>query len=301
MFLLAFLSILIVAPSAGALTSAAPKGAVKVTPRFQLGTAAVKGSSISPTIAVTFAAPKAKTVSKSCKGQVVFTAPIGKRTVKKHGKKRKVTRYAKKRAQLKVVEGIAGTCGASGAIKLPATLVGKKVKFTAAFKGNSAVKKFKKSARLTIQLPAAPPEPPTIDVVKGTWNALGTDSKGEWQHWRFTVNPDGSVSNIQRLTPLNVSCPGYSSGFKVAMARAPFDTPFSMTHVDTTAADNFQGGSENIDQTFKLHFDSVTHATGSFQLTGTVNGPVPALEAVIAYPGCDTGVINLELNQGDLT
>lgn len=296
LFAPALLAMLLLAPTAQANTLAAPKLPVKVAPKITLTPVARAGNFVRPQLAVGFALPAGVPQKKACKGKVAVTAVIGKKTVKKHGKTKKVPVRATKRSPLKLV---ATGCMASGAVKLPVALIGKTVKFTALFKGNSAVKKFSKSSRLLVTEPAPQvPEAPRIDPVKGAWTALGKDSKNEWQQWTFTVNPDGSVSSINRLTLLNIACPGYPGSFTIATSVAPFDTPFSMTYVDTTASDGFQQDAQNINQTFKMYFDSPSHATGSFQMTGAIEGPQVIAVTTTVYPGCDSGAIPLQFTAG---
>lgn len=258
---------------------------------------AQNGGKLLVPVTTSFAPPKGTTTAQACKGKIKLSAPIGKKTVKRKGKKVKVTLLAKKTARIKTVEG---RCVATATLSLPVSLTGKKLKFTAKSKGNSAVKAFKKTARLVVSVPPAQPSPPParIDPVKGAWIASGKDAKGAMQQWTFTVLADGSVASIGRGTPLNVSCPGIPEGFNVALGKPLFDSPFSMTYVDTTASDNDAQDQQNIDQVFKFHFDGPSHATGSFQLTGSVRGPMPALDASVVYTGCDSGVIAIEARPG---
>lgn len=287
--------------SAGATTASATTRApgntkpAKVKPVITLTPVAAVPPSVRPLITVSFAPPKGVAAKNACKGKLKISAPTGaKKTIRRKGKKVKVKVIASKRASIK---NIGGTCTAAGAPKLPATLIGKTVKFSAEFAGGATVKKFKKSAKLVLSVPAPPPA--RIDPVKGAWTLQGKDMTGNWVQWTFQVLSDGSVAALNRIAPLRVNCPSSPGSFPVATDVAIFDTPFSMTFVDLVAADNFQGDSQNIDSTLKLHFDAAGHATGTFQMIGTIRGPNGILaEMTTAYPNCDSGLISVEAAPG---
>lgn len=260
---------------------------------MQLATKVVNGKygkRVSAT--VTFPVPSKSTAAKACKGKVTFSVPIGKKTVKK----KKKTLYSVKKSSLKTANG---ACAATADLKVPETLLGKTLKFTAAFEGNDAVKKFTKSSKFLVVVPAPVlPVLPTLDPTKGPWTILQTNGSGSVQQWSFTINPDGTVTRVDRLTGLPTSCPGAVNGAPVSVTEAPFDTPFKIATPDVVAMDSWAEATQTADSVFKLHFDSPSHATGTFRLTGTLFGPMAMLEANQLYPDCDSGLINVELRPG---
>lgn len=246
---------------------------------------------VSSTVQATFSPPKGKTAAAACTGKIAFKAPIGKKTVKKRGKKIVKTIYAKKSGPLSAPLGV---CTASAALGLPSALVGKTVKFTASFAGNRAVKPFVKSSRLTVPAPAVPV--PTIDLQRGAWTIVSGTGMTQKQ-WAFTVAADGSVSSVQRFSALDVTCAG-SMVVSVGASSAPFNTPFQTGPVDIAPSDTETASGQNILQQLNIHFDSASHGTGTFRMTGTILGPVPALAATTLYPGCDSGVLPIEVKPG---
>jgi hypothetical protein len=185
-------------------------------------------------------------------------------------------------------------------LALPGKLFGKTLKFTVSYPGNAVVKKFKKTSKLAIVLPPPPPPAPTtIDPTRGAWTIQQLPAGIGAQQWKFTVNPDATVAKIDLLTTLRVTCPGFPSGFLVDdIPVGPFDTPFTISAVDETWTDEWALGEDHATSTFKVHFDSPSHATGTFRMTGTIFGPLAALVAGTHYPDCDTGLINIELKPG---
>ncbi|MFT4050435.1 MAG: hypothetical protein QM648_11460 [Solirubrobacterales bacterium] len=84
----------VAAPTAGA-------KAKKVAPALTLTNVKSSGVTISPPAAVSFSPPAGVATSKACKGKVAFSAPTGTKTVKKNGKKVKVTVLAMPRRALR--------------------------------------------------------------------------------------------------------------------------------------------------------------------------------------------------------
>jgi hypothetical protein len=83
---------------------------------------------------------------------------------------------------------------------------------------------------------------------------------------------------------------------------AAFDTPFKIVANDTTATDTWSNGDgEQATSTFVIHFDSPTHATGTFKLEGTLRAPSTVLVPADLVVGCSTGEITINLAAGGLT
>ncbi|MBJ7354811.1 MAG: hypothetical protein JHC98_08305 [Thermoleophilaceae bacterium] len=282
------LALALLAPATAHADKAKPKSSVPKL-LLTLTDGAVNTKTVSPVIQTTFLPPAGTTAAAACKGKVTVSVPIGKKTVKK---KKKTIFVAKK----SVVRPAQGICTANTTLSLPGKLFGKTLKFTVRFPGNAAVKRFKRTSKLAVVLP--PPPAPTLDPTKGAWIIKQIPTGPSSQQWKFTVDPDGTVSKVDRLTAMATTCPGAPSGGPLSVDEAPFDTPFRISAPDVTATDNWTEGGQHADSVFRLHFDSPSHATGTFQLTGTLLGPLPMLDAATLYPGCDSGVINIELMPG---
>lgn len=254
-------------------------------------------------VTATYAPPRGTTTAKACKGKVAFSAPIGKKTVKKHGKKVRVTVFAKKTASIKT---LASKCSATGSLSLPATLIDKTVKFTAGSKGNSAVKKFTKSSKLKVILKSTQPQPIPPDLVDGPWTITENYSGTPPRQWGFTIGADNSLSKrTARYGTINVHCPGHEDRViqYSPTEEAPFDdvnvisaNPFTATDTWTNPNDT----SEHATQTFELNFSSSTAGTGTFQIKGTFRVPpaIPAAVITDLVPGCASDVIPVHLEAG---
>lgn len=255
---------------------------------------------VNPTVSVTFAPPKGTTARAACKGKVTVSVPIGKKSVKVNGKKKKKTIYAKKTASIKSPLGV---CTASPIVKVPIALYGKTLKFTATFKGNDAVKKFSKSSKFLVKYPD-PPAPPFVPTA-GAWIIQQNLPAFNPQNWKFTIGADGVVARIDRLTNLSAICDGPTTVFlRTDENDAPFDTPFTIASPNITASDDwidptYMGAEAKTTSRFTLQFDSPNHATGTFRLTGKVAYLVGlGADSRIVYNNCDTGAINIELKPG---
>jgi hypothetical protein len=258
---------------------------------------AQNGGKVSQTIQASFPVPKGLSSSAACKGKIAFSVPIGKKTVKK----KKKTIYAKKRSALKLV---GANCAATADLALPESLLGKTLKFTAVFKGSDAIKKFSKSSKHLVAVKLPPPAPAHLfDLQKGPWHISKTPFDGTPVQWSFTLNPDNTISSIRRLNDLSVPCPG---GHVDSVLSGPpteeafFDSPFKVVADDTTAVDTWTDseGHETATSTFVLHFDSPTHATGTFKLEGTLYSHLATLNADDLVPGCSTGEITIDVGVG---
>jgi hypothetical protein len=259
---------------------------------------AQNGKLINQPITASFPLPKGVAASAACKGKVAFSVPIGKKLVKK----KKKTIYATKKASLKL---ILGSCSATSTLKLPEALLGKTLKFTAAFKGNDAIKKFSKSSKHLVALPAPAPTPPAvkplIDLTKGPWTATQTPLSGASLQWTFTINPDNTVNSFYRSVALSVPCPSHGNATLnyLPIEEGAFQTPFKITANDMTATADWTGtGGEHSTSTFVLHFDSATHATGTFKLDGTLFAPSVIVAPADLVPNCSTGEIPVEFSAG---
>jgi hypothetical protein len=255
---------------------------------------------VNPTVAVTFTPPKGTTVKTACKGKVTVSVPVGKKTVKVKGKTKKKTIYAKKTASIKSPLGV---CTASPVVKVPIALLGKTLKFTATFKGNDAVKKFSKSSKFLLKYPDPPA--PTFVPAPGAWIVQQNLPAFNPQQWKFTIGADGVVAKIDRITNLSAICDGSKTVFlRTDENDAPFDTPFTIASPSIAASDDwvdptYMGAEAKTASTFTLQFDSPSHATGTFRLTGKVAYLIAlGADTRIIYNNCDTGLINIELKPG---
>lgn len=285
------LALALAVPATALADKAKPKSSVPKL-LLTLTDGAVNTKTVSPVIQTTFNPPSGTTAAKACKGKVTVSVPVGKKTVKK----KKKTIFVAKSSFVRPAQGI---CTANTMLALPGKLFGQTLKFTVKFPGNDAVKRFKKSSKLAVVLPPKPPAPPSLDPTKGAWIIQQLPAGPGSQQWKFTVNPDGTVSTIDRLTNLVASCPGAPMGAPLNSAlEAPFDTPFKIDAPSEVATDNWTEDLQHADSVFNLNFDTPSHATGTFRLTGTLYGPMSALAVDTLYTNCDSGVINVELTPG---
>lgn len=288
----AFALLLLIVPASA---SAAKDERTKLKPSIAITPVARVGTNVSPSFGVVVAAFNQN--AAECKGKVALSAPIGKKTIKKNGKKTNVTVFAKKNATIKRIDA---ACVANGALKLPATLIGKTVKVSYSFKGNKFFKPFAKSKKFVITEPVIPPAPPSFNATPGNWIIQEQPAGASSQQWKFIVGADGTVAQIQRLTSLDVSCNAYPN-VSIAPGDSPFDNPFKIATNALTASDTWTDPTQplaNTNTAFNFSFDSASHATGTFRLTGTVKYQSPAGAALIVYSGCDSGVINFVATPG---
>jgi hypothetical protein len=294
------LALALLAPATAHADKAKPKSS---TPKmFITLTDGAMNKTIKPTIKLTFDPPKGTTAATACKGKIKISAPIGKKIVKKKPK----TLFAHNVAQITKADGV---CTATSTLRIPAAFLGTKLKFTAVFKGNDAVKKFSKSSKflLVVAQPVTPPvvPPPAAGFVPtlGPWKIRQTPL-GSGLSWSMIVGGDRSVPAIQRFGTVTMTCEGSVATIGVDQTKAPFDTPFAITTTDVTVTDEWAGpGStpEHIRTTFKFQFDSAGHATGSFRMVGALYGLNSAGNAQILYPNCDSGTLPIDLVPGEFS
>jgi hypothetical protein len=232
---------------------------------------------ITPTVNASFALPAGVTASKGCKGKIEFKAQTGTKKVKKHGKTVSVPTFVRKNGTVHVPAAPAAGCIASAALNLPDTLVGKKVKFTAGFKGNTAFKaatKTKSFAIVVLQgkvdkpapLPVTPPK-----IYAGTWTAhlASGDPLPEWQ---FVIKSDGAVDGITQSGGYSPTCAsGYDNPASVNLA---LSAPWSFVGETAAIEFHFTTGSglnlQAINTDFTFSIDGTGSAgTGTFQASGT--------------------------------
>lgn len=280
------LALALLAPATASADKAKPKSS---TPKLLITlTDGAMNRTISPKVTTTFAPPKGTTAAKACKGKVTASVPVGTKTVKK--KKKPV--FVTKQSSLKNVGGV---CTTTAALKLSELFLGKTLKFSATFKGNSAVKKFTKSSKFLLVVatpssatPVAPPTPTGFVPTPGPWKIIPTDA-GTGVTWAMTTGANGGVPSIQRFGSLSIKCEGSTPTIDVDLSMAQFDTPFSIDKTDVTATDEWSSGAEHTTTTFKFHFDSVGRATGTFRVVGAVGG----------FQNCDSTTIPIDLTPGE--
>jgi hypothetical protein len=259
------LAIALLAPAAALADKAKPKSSVPKL-LLTLTDGATNSKTVKPTIKLTFDPPKGTTTATACKGKVSVSVPIGKKTVKK----KTVAVLAAKSAAIK---SVAGVCTATPTLTLPAALLGKTLKFTAVFKGNDAVAKFKKSASLKVVVatpspaptPPAPPAPPVIH--SGIW-AANLSTGDPTPSWQFEIKPDGSVSGISQASTYPVTC---AAGYHDTAGSFPLTTPFSF--IGDTASVHFQASGSGV---AGKHYNVGTDFAFNINASGTGTGTVTA-------------------------
>lgn len=276
--------------SAGSAVAKPVAKPIAVKPKLTIASVARTGNSISPPVTVNFAPPAGASTAKACKGKVTVETPTGKKTVKKNGKTRKVTVYASKSAQLR---NVGGTCSATTAPKLKASVIGKKLKFIARFDGNTLVKKFSKSAKLKVTTPGF-----DIELEQGNWYIISDNMN--W-YWYVQVGAGNTVTTLQRWNNNTLTCPGHPSvQINGAGAAGPDPEkvkwtalPFAVGQADVSASSGWAAGVESATATLTIHVESPSRMTGTYRLDGmfSTDGGV--------YP-CTSGDIPVTWGNGEL-
>lgn len=257
-----------------------------VKSKVAVSSAVRAGNHISPPVEVTFAPPAGVSAGKACKGKVTLT-------VEKPGKKPKT--LATKSAQLKNVTGM---CTARIAPKLKVAVIGTKLKFTAAFGGNSKVKQFTKSKRAKVTEKKAPTGFDTV-LEAGDWHLISDDTS--W-YWYVKVGAGNTVTKLQRWNNNTLSCPGHPSvqinGAGAGGGPDPEKVkwtvlPFAVNQRDVTVSSSWASGVESATATLKIHVESASRMTGTYRLDGmfSTDGGVYA---------CSSGDIPVTWGNGEL-
>lgn len=201
------LAILVLGLLALPISASAKSKRKSVKAQVKVSSISAIGKHVQPIVLTKFVPPKSVSIKRACTGKVTAKAPIGKVTRRVHGKRHRVTKYAKQSIK---VERVLGHCSATLAPKVPLKLTGKTLHYKIDFSGNKAIKGFQKTPSVPIKNPPSviPGLVASKPVWVGFWYArLPNQAPGTWPVVSFYMSPGPALYGAGFFTIVSNSSP----------------------------------------------------------------------------------------------